>query len=207
MGMTSPAVALFLLSIYGLLAFGVRMAVQLRRTGSAGFNGLGGASGSAERAGGLLLATAALLCVIGLALQLSRTLDPLPALDGEIASVTGFVLALLGIAATVAAQFAMGDAWRIGVDPEEQTELVTDGPFALVRNPIYGAMIPAFIGIALLAPNILTISGAILLVAALELHTRLIEEPYLNRIHGQRYADYASRVGRFLPAIGRLRQN
>jgi protein-S-isoprenylcysteine O-methyltransferase Ste14 len=39
----------------------------------------------------------------------------------------------------------------------------------------------------------------------LELQTRLIEEPYLGAIHGERYAAYAARVGRFLPGIGRLR--
>jgi protein-S-isoprenylcysteine O-methyltransferase Ste14 len=117
----------------------------------------------------------------------------------------GAALAILGIAVTVLAQFAMGDSWRIGVDSAERTALVTDGPFALVRNPIYAGMIPAFAGVALLAPNVVTIAGAILLVVALELQTRLVEEPYLARIHGERYVAYAARAGRFLPGIGRLR--
>ncbi len=116
------------------------------------------------------------------------------------------MLASLGIAITSVAQFAMGDAWRIGVDPAERTELVIHGPFSLVRNPIYAAMIPSFIGIALLAPNAVTLIGAILLMVALELQTRLIEEPYLTRVHGEQYTVYAARVGRFLPGIGRLRR-
>jgi protein-S-isoprenylcysteine O-methyltransferase Ste14 len=115
------------------------------------------------------------------------------------------VLASLGIATTSVAQFAMGDAWRIGVDPAERTELVIHGPFSLVRNPIYAAMIPSFTGIALLTPNAVTLIGAILLMVALELQTRLIEEPYLSGVHGEQYAVYAARVGRFLPGIGRLR--
>jgi protein-S-isoprenylcysteine O-methyltransferase Ste14 len=98
----------------------------------------------------------------------------------------------------------MGDSWRVGVDPAERTELVTDGPFALVRNPIFAAMIPFFAGIALLAPNALTIAGAVLLVAALELQIRFVEEPHLSRVHGQSYDDYAARVGRFVPGVGRL---
>ena len=179
MGM--PALGLSLLALYGLLAFGVRMAVQLRRTGSTGFKGLRGASGSTERIGGLLFATAVVLCVAGPALQLARALNSVAALDGEGANILGVVLACMGIVTTVVAQFAMGDAWRIGVDPSERTELVTHGPFSLVRNPIYAAMIPSFIGIALLAPNVVTIAGAILLIVALELQTRLIEEPYLLR--------------------------
>jgi protein-S-isoprenylcysteine O-methyltransferase Ste14 len=198
-----PALGLALLALYGMLAFGVRMVVQVRRTGSTGFKGLRGASGF-ERMGGALFAIAVVLCIAGPALQLAGALSSVEALDGEGANILGIVLASLGIAITSVAQFVMGDAWRIGVDPSEHTELVTHGPFSLVRNPIYAAMIPSFIGITLLAPNAVTIAGAILLVVALELQTRLIEEPYLSRVHGERYAVYAARVGRFLPAIGRL---
>jgi protein-S-isoprenylcysteine O-methyltransferase Ste14 len=196
-----PALALALLAIYGLLAFGVRMVVHVRRTGSTGFKGLRGASGL-ERTGGLLLATAAVLCVAGPALQLAGALS---ALDGGAAPIVGAVFACVGIATTVMAQFAMGDAWRVGVDPSERTELVTDGPFAFVRNPIFAAMIPSFTGIALLSPNVVTLAGVILLTVALELHVRLIEEPYLLGAHGEQYGAYAARVGRFLPGIGRLR--
>lgn len=154
--------------------------------------------------GGSLFAIAVALCVAGTALQLAGALSSVRALDGEGATILGVVLAALGIAIISSAQLAMGDAWRIGVDPAERTELVTHGPFSLVRNPIYAAMIPSFIGIALLAPNAVTVAGTILLMAALELQTRLIEEPYLSRVHGQRYAVYAARVGRFVPGLGRL---
>jgi protein-S-isoprenylcysteine O-methyltransferase Ste14 len=136
---------------------------------------------------------------------LTGALSAVAVLAGDGADALGAALAALGIAVTVAAQFAMGDSWRIGVDSAERTALVTDGPFAVVRNPIYAGMIPAFAGIALLAPNVVTIAGAILLVVALELQTRLVEEPYLARVHGESYAAYAARAGRFLPGIGRLR--
>ncbi|HTA15331.1 MAG TPA: isoprenylcysteine carboxylmethyltransferase family protein [Solirubrobacteraceae bacterium] len=201
-----PVLALAFLAVYGLLAFGVRMVVQMRRTGSTGFTVLRGVSGSMRQAGELVFAIAIALCLLGgPALQLAGVLDSIGALDGGPGGIVGIVLASLGIVLTVLAQFAMGDAWRIGVDPREQTELVTDGPFATVRNPIFTAMIPAFTGIALLAPNVVTLAGAILAMVALELQTRLIEEPYLWAIHGAQYAAYAARVGRFLPGIGRLR--
>jgi protein-S-isoprenylcysteine O-methyltransferase Ste14 len=201
-----PALGLALFALYGLLAFGLRMAVQLRRTGASGFTGLPGVALSAEWISGLLLVLAVVLCILGPALQLADALKPLAALDGDVAELLGAVLAAWGIVVTVVAQFAMGDAWRIGVDPSERTELVTGGPFALVRNPIYAAMIPAFAGIALLAANVATIAAAIIVLVALELHTRLIEEPYLLEVHGEQYASYAARVGRFLPGIGCLRR-
>ncbi len=203
MTVSAPALGLALLALYGVLTVGLRMAVQRRRTGSTGFKGLHGALGLAERIGGSLVAIAVALCIVGPVLQLVGALQPIEALDGEGARILGVVLALVAIAGISFAQFAMGDAWRIGVDPAESTELVTHGPYAVVRNPIYAAMIPAFIGIALLAPNAVTVAGAILVVVALQLQTRLVEEPHLAVVHGARYTVYAAQVGRFLPGVGR----
>jgi protein-S-isoprenylcysteine O-methyltransferase Ste14 len=148
-----PALGLALLALYGLLAFGTRMAIQLRRTGSTGFNGLGGATGTAQRLGGLLFAASIALCLAGPALQLAGTVDSIPVLAGELATAFGIVLAAVGIAFTLVAQLGMGDAWRVGVDPDERTELVTGCAFSLVRNPIYTVMATSFAGITLLAPN------------------------------------------------------
>ncbi len=114
------------------------------------------------------------------------------------------MLALGGIGLTLYAQLAMGDSWRIGVDPGERTELVTAGPFAVVRNPIFAAMIPTALGLALLVPSAVAIAGFAALVGALELQVRVVEEPYLARVHGDAYGAYAARVGRFAPGIGRL---
>ncbi len=49
-------------------------------------------------------------------------------------------------------------------------------------------MIPSFAGVALLAPNLLALGGATLVIVALELQTRLVEEPYLSMVHGERSA-------------------
>jgi protein-S-isoprenylcysteine O-methyltransferase Ste14 len=130
--------------------------------------------------------------------------EPIGALDTGLARGIGLVLAIGGILGTFVAQLAMGDAWRVGVDESERTELVTSGPFALVRNPIYSAMLPTVAGLALLVPNVLSIGAALALLLALELQTRGVEEPYLLRTHGRDYADYAGQVGRFVPGIGRL---
>lgn len=193
-----------MLALYGLLTIPLRGAIQLRRTGSTGFKGLDRRSGPLERTAGALFAASLALCLAGVALQLGDRLNPISSLEGAGADLLGGALASLGIALTVLSQLAMGDAWRIGMDPGERTALVTSGPFSIVRNPIYAAMIPSFVGIALLAPNALTLGAVAALLAALELQTRLVEEPHLLRMHGERYAGYAARVGRFLPLVGRL---
>jgi protein-S-isoprenylcysteine O-methyltransferase Ste14 len=198
--------ALVLLVVFGLVTLVLRVVLQLLLTGSTGIKGISGRPGSLEWSAGVLFLCAIALTVAGAVLADRGTLEPIDALDGRAGHVAGAVLAIGGIAATAAAQLAMGEAWRIGVDPGERTRLVTGGPFAIVRNPIYAGMIPCLAGIALLVPTVLTIAGALLILLALELQTRLVEEPHLRRTHGDVYVEYAARVGRFLPGTGRLRR-
>lgn len=82
---------------------------------------------------------------------------------------------------------------------------VTDGPFGLVRSPIFSAMLPTSLGLVLLVPNAVALAGLIALVVALEMQTRWVEEPYLLGAHGDGYERHAARVGRFVPGLGRLR--
>lgn len=201
--MAATALALFAISL--TLTFGVRIAIQVRRTGSTGVRGLPpGASPLEWLAGGLFVAGLASGAAAPV-LDLLGVLDPIAALDGAAGHAVGLVLAAGGIVLTFAAQLAMGDAWRIGVDPGERTELVTDGPFGLVRNPIYSAMLPTVFGLVLMVPNVLALFALAALALGLELQVRLVEEPHLLRAHGDEYVDYAARVGRFVPGVGLLR--
>ncbi len=198
------AVALALYGFSLLLTFGVRIAVQVIRTGSTGVRGFATDATLLERFAGALFVSGLAAGALAPTLALLDVLDPITALDGAVGHAIGLVLAAGGILLTFGAQLAMGDAWRIGVDPEERTELVTDGPFQLVRNPIYSAMIPTVFGLALLVPNVLAIAALVALVTALELQVRLVEEPYLLRTHGEEYAAYAGHIGRFVPGLGLL---
>ncbi len=177
--------------------------VQLRRTGDSGFRGFHGTPGSAEWWAGVLFAVAVAVGVLAPVADLVGMLDPIDALEQPVLRGVWVVLASVGVLATLAAQVAMGDSWRVGVDPTERTTLVTDGPFALVRNPIFTAMLATAAGLTLMVPNVLALIGAAGLLIGLELHVRLVEEPYLARVHGDRYRDYAAGVGRFLPRLGR----
>lgn len=203
--MNDPVLALALYAIYLGTAFAARSVLQLRATGSTGFHGVSGRPGSAEWAGGVLLAAALTLGVMAPALQLAGVVAPAAVLDTEAIAAVGAGLAVMGIALTLAAQSAMGRSWRIGVDPLERTQLVTSGPFTVVRNPVFAAMIPTGVGLALIAPNVVALIAVATLTLALQLQTRVVEEPYLRSAHGDDYAVYAARVGRFVPGLGKLR--
>ena len=202
---SAAVVALVLLAVFGLLGFVWRTWLQRRRTGSTGFHGIGGSIGSAEWVAGLGFVTSLVVAVVGPVLQLSGVITALPVLHADGIQIAGIMLALLGIVLTVRAQLDMGDSWRVGVDENESTALVHTGMFGRVRNPIYTAMLTFDVGIALLTPNVVTITGLILAVAALELQVRRVEEPYLLGKHGEVYRGYTASVGRFIPGVGLLR--
>ena len=199
-----PEFALVVYAVYLVLAFGIRTVIQVRRTGSTGFHGIGGRPGSAEWFAGVGFTLAVVLGAAAPILALLDIADPIDVLDSDAGHGAGAFLAAVGIAATFLAQIAMGTSWRIGVDHSERTALVTSGPFALVGNPIFAAMIPPSLGLVLLVPNWVAIVGFVGLIAALELQVRVVEEPYLLRTHGDEYAAYAWRVGRFVPGVGRI---
>lgn len=96
---------------------------------------------------------------------------------------------------------ADGDAWRIGVRHAEYTALETSGLFARCRNPIFTGMLLVAGAVAAWVP--IAAPAWLVLWVGLELQVRVVEEPHLLAVHGDRYRLYAERTGRFLPGVGR----
>jgi protein-S-isoprenylcysteine O-methyltransferase Ste14 len=191
------SVALGALGLYGLVALLGRSLLQWQRTGSTGWRGVHGRPGSAPWWAGVMMA----LAVVGLVVAPVAALLSAPSAVGWPRVIVGAALWLAGFGLTVIAQLAMGDAWRIGVQEGERTELRTLGPFAWCRNPIFTGMLLAGLGMAAWVP--LAIPAVLALFVGLELQVRVVEEPHLLRIHGARYEAYAARTGRFWPGLGR----
>jgi protein-S-isoprenylcysteine O-methyltransferase Ste14 len=201
-----PTLALWLWSLFGLLAIGLRVAIHFRRTGDSGLRGLTGRPGSIEWFAGLGFVAAIALAVLAAELARNDKVNPVEALDTTFVRVLGIALYAVGLTGVLMAQGTMGGSWRVGVDPSEQTALVTAGPFSIVRNPIYTAMVTTILGLTLIVPSVLAFASLALLLLSLELQTRVVEEPYLMRTHGDHYAAYAASVGRFLPGVGLRRR-
>lgn len=111
---------------------------------------------------------------------------------------------MAGVALAVVAQNTMGTSWRVGVDTSERTDLVTHGLFAVIRNPIFTALLIIQCGTTLMAPTWVAVVGVGALGLACQLQIRLVEEPYLLTTHKTSYPSYAARVGRVVPFFSRL---
>src|SRR5262249_20807615 len=158
-----------------------------RRTGSTGFRPPSRSAPPLERIAGALVVIAGLGGIVAPLLDLLTGMAPVAPLATTSARAVGTVLYVAGMVGTFWAQLAMGDSWRVGMDASERTALVTSGPFAIVRNPIYSLMFLAIAGLALWVPNIVALGSFVLLVASIELQVRRIEEPHLLRVHGDAY--------------------
>jgi protein-S-isoprenylcysteine O-methyltransferase Ste14 len=118
--------------------------------------------------------------------------------------VTGAVLLFGGIVLLVTAQLELGASWRIGIEEGANPGLVTTGLYRFSRNPIFLALLMIVAGYTLLLPTRLSL---VLLVGTCIWVWQQVaaEEAYLLRAYGNSYREYARRVGRFLPGLGRLR--
>jgi protein-S-isoprenylcysteine O-methyltransferase Ste14 len=196
--------AIWLLVAFAVLTFGVRVAIQLRRTGTTGLIGLREGAGLADWLSGILFIAGMAMGAASPVLMLRDDLGTIDSLDVGGVHAVGIALAATGGLAVFGAQLGMGESWRIGVSDEERTDLITGGWFAFCRNPIYTSMIVGSTGLALIVPTWLGFAAVVVVAAGLELQVRFVEEPYLVRTHGEEYRAYARRVGRFLPGIGRF---
>lgn len=187
-----------------ILAVAVRTLVLWRRTGHTGHRLSPSGASAASLVIHLFMGLGVLATSVAAPLADLAGLDILTLLDQPWLRLFGVILASLGVLGTFTAQLAMGNAWRVGVAEDEHTELVTTGPFRLVRNPVFTAIVTAFAGMTLAVPNVIALAGLGAFTLGVQLQVRRVEEPHLRREHGQAYERYAAGVGRFVPGIGRL---
>lgn len=184
--------------ILAYLAFCMALRTWLHRraTGRSGYLGISGTPSSLVWWGGVGFAVAVFLLLVAPLTPFDPLVSP-----SAWADVFGVTCVAAGTLGTWWSQSAMGSSWRVGVRESESTELVTAGPFKYVRNPIFSCMLLAALGACVLLPNVLMLLGGALLLVAIQLQVRRVEEPYLVRAHGDAYRDYARSVGRFVPHL------
>ncbi len=107
----------------------------------------------------------------------------------------------LGVALYVATAFwgfaLRGKGTPAPIDPPKT--LVVEGPYRVVRNPMYWAVACVMMGEALAFRSLALAELAIAFFAGTILFVLLYEEPTLRRKFGAEYEAYCRRVPRWLP--------
>jgi protein-S-isoprenylcysteine O-methyltransferase Ste14 len=118
--------------------------------------------------------------------------------DRKIFDYVGFAVGILGLLICLTAQIEMGNSWRVGIDRERKTELVTTGIYRFVRNPTYTGLFILCVGVWMIFPTTIILCWALVFVVSIEYQVR-IEEEFLSEIHGGDYIHYYLVTKRYLP--------
>ena len=110
----------------------------------------------------------------------------------------GFALGLASLGFWSWTQVALGKEWSPQLQLRKEHHLVTTGPYARIRHPLYTAMIGYGTSLALVTANWLFIIFAII-AAGLTFARVPKEEQMLIQKFGENYKAYMQRTGRFFP--------
>ena len=127
-------------------------------------------------------------------------LDPMSPLALGEALIIGILMAA-GIGLFVSASRTMGQNWSIVARTRSDHELVTRGPFAYVRHPIYVALFLSMIALAIAFGHSGRLLFAVPIYAAGTWFRITREERLLRDMFGAEYDAYAGRVKRFVPGL------
>ena len=150
-----------------------------------------------------ILRSVAFLCAIAL---LMAPHIPAPWLywqflpQGYWAFYSGAVLTSAGLLFAVWARAYLGTNWSRSVTIKQDHELITTGPYALVRHPIYTGLLTAFLGTAIATTQLRGLIAFALIAISLLYKLRL-EEQWMRAQFGDTYADYSRRVAALVPFI------
>lgn len=124
-------------------------------------------------------------------------LVPISYLMKEVFMIVGLILIHLSLLWISVAQYQMSNSWRIGIDENNKTELITKGLFSYSRNPIFLGMIISVTGIFFILPNAITFFLMLSTYIVIQIQIRL-EEKFLEKQHGQEYLSYKQTTKRLL---------
>lgn len=113
-------------------------------------------------------------------------------------NIAGLVLAALGISLAIWARLYLGRNWGMPMSVKENAELVTTGPYAYIRNPIYAGIVLAALGSALI-----DWWWAVFLACAVAyfVYSAKVEERILLREFPDSYPAYKARTKSLIPFI------
>lgn len=110
----------------------------------------------------------------------------------------GVGVTLAGLLFAVWARRHLGSNWSRSVTLKQGHELITSGPYGMVRHPIYTGLLTGFLGTTIAVGQVRGVLAFLLVLVSLWVKWRL-EEKWMREEFGQTYVDYARRVPAVVP--------
>jgi protein-S-isoprenylcysteine O-methyltransferase Ste14 len=110
------------------------------------------------------------------------------------------LVVLAGLAIAIRARVVLATNWSADVEVKEDHELLTRGPYAWVRHPIYTGILTMLAGTAIAMGTGAALLGLVLATVGFNIKLRQ-EEVLMRAQFASAYADYERRVKRLVPFI------
>lgn len=110
---------------------------------------------------------------------------------------SGLFITALGVTFFMLAAVSMKSSWRVGIDKQSKTALITGGIYKYSRNPAFVGFDFMFIGVFLTFPDILTV--LVMTINMIAFHLLILqEERHLTEAFGKEYIQYKQITLRYL---------
>ena len=94
----------------------------------------------------------------------------------------------------------LGSNWSRSVTIKRGHELITTGPYAVVRHPIYTGILTGFLGTAIALSQVRGVIGFVLVFVVLWAKLRM-EEEWMRSQFGETYAMYSHQTAALVPYL------
>jgi len=112
----------------------------------------------------------------------------------------GAAITIAGLMFAVWARVYLGSNWSRSVTIKQGHELITTGPYAMVRHPIYTGILTGFLGMAIAISEVRGFIALALFFLALWIKLRM-EEQWMRSQFGETYATYAHQTAALVPYV------
>ena len=112
----------------------------------------------------------------------------------------GAVVTVVGLLFAVWARHHLASNWSSAVTIKQGHELITTGPYALVRHPIYTGILTGFLGTAIALSQVRGVIGFVLIFVVLWAKLRT-EEEWMRSEFGETYVTYAHQTAALVPYL------
>jgi protein-S-isoprenylcysteine O-methyltransferase Ste14 len=112
----------------------------------------------------------------------------------------GAAVTIGGLLFAVWAREHLGSNWSRAVTIKQGHELITSGPYAVVRHPIYTGILAGFLGTAIALSQVRGFLGFVLVFLVFWAKFRM-EEEWMRSQFGETYANYAQQTAALVPYL------
>lgn len=117
--------------------------------------------------------------------------------NNSLISFIGLAITSIGLIIFIVSMVSMKSSWRVGIDKETKSALVTNGIYKFSRNPAFVGFDLMFLGLFLSYPNLWTL--IILILNLISIHLLILqEEKHLKTMFKDDYLDYSAKTPRYI---------